>query len=87
VKDKLIADMNERELLVELATDMRWMKDKLHRLCTEVYVEHANRLRALEQSDAKQLGAENEKKDKTALAIAIMALIVSTIATLGGLIL
>ena len=78
-------NMGIKELLIEVRTDMKWVKKKLGSVCEDVKG-HEGRLQELEKVDAKQEGAATEKKDSTALAIALIAIIISTVSTIVSMV-
>lgn len=78
-------DMGIRELLIEVRTDMKWVKAKLGAVCNDVKG-HEERIQELEKVDAKSEGATTEKKDSTAMAIAIAAIIISAVTSVMNLI-
>jgi len=80
-------DMTMRDMVIEMRNDLKWIKNRLSEVCTEVYGEHPKdhramdkRLRRLEDWDAKLEGLMKQKKEGGAGLLTIISVIISAIA-------
>ena len=85
--------MTDHDMIVEMRTDVKWIKDKLSDVCEEVWEKHPrehaaleSRIRGLENVDAGQGAVSREKKDWTATGLAVVAIIVSVGVALAGVV-
>lgn len=86
-------DASIRDMVIEVRNDIKWVKEKLGNICTEIYIEHPKdhravekRLRLLEDADAKLAGLMKESSDNRATAIAVIALIIAAISSAAAII-
>lgn len=77
--------MTDRELLIEIRTDQRWMKDKLSAICSSIK-DHNGRIHDLEIANAEEKGGDNAKEKGGAFVIAVIALLVSIVSCITAII-
>lgn len=82
---KPLTDMTERELLVTTAVRVQTIERDIKEIKLTIKKDHEPRIRDLEDRENERAGAEKENKGNNATAIALIALAISLIGTIGNI--
>jgi len=80
-----LTDMTDRELWILTAEKVRTIERDMKILGREVRGDHGPRLRRLEEKENRRVGRESTEKDGKATALALIAIVISVVATVGSL--